>query len=614
MPKREPKIPLHPQPQMTREAWRSLDGSWEFAYDDEARWRHPSEVAFGRRINVPFPPESPASGVNDPSFHPIVWYRRRVKLQPNERTHRLLLHFGAVDYEARVWCNGQLVTEHRGGHTPFTVEITAALVIDAEQEIVVRACDNPHDLAKPRGKQDWQEDPHEIWYPRTTGIWQTVWLEPVPETYITRLRWIPHLDQWTIGLSVLIDGPAKNCELRVRLASLSGELLADDRYTMTHAELSRRIALPDPGIDDYRNRLLWSPENPVLIEADLELWHGGERIDAVHSYTALRSVGTEGCRFMLNGRPYYLRMVLDQGYWPETHLAPPSTDALRRDVELIKTLGFNAVRKHQKLEDPRWLYFCDRLGLLVWGEMPSPYRFTRIAVERLVTEWMEAVQRDASHPCIAAWVPLNESWGVPDLPINPAHRDYVRALYNLTKTLDPDRPVVGNDGWEHVATDFITIHDYAAHPGVLYERYASPESVAKVLERQQPGGRPLTVAGFRVGDMPVILSEFGGIAYVPQGEGGWGYSRAHGEAEFLQAYTELLEAIHECSGLAGFCYTQLTDTFQEKNGLLFADRTPKADPTQIARATRGRRNAFAMDVNPDLPSPEPKRWRKRGGA
>ncbi|MFO0579112.1 MAG: glycoside hydrolase family 2 TIM barrel-domain containing protein [Polyangia bacterium] len=613
MPKREPKIPLHPQPQMTREAWRSLDGAWEFAYDDEARWRNPSEVAFDRRINVPFPPESPASGIGDPSFHAVVWYRRRVKLQPSERTQRLLLHFGAVDYQARVWCNGQLVTEHRGGHTPFTVDLTAALVIDAEQEIVVRACDNPHDLAKPRGKQDWHEQPHEIWYPRTTGIWQTVWLEPVPETYIERLRWTPHLDHWAIGLSVLLDGPGKGCELRVRLASLSGEVLADDRYTMTHAELSRSIALPDPGIDDYRNRLLWSPENPVLIEADLELWQGGERIDAVHSYTALRSVGTEGCRFMLNGRPYYLRMVLDQGYWPETHLAPPSTDALRRDVELVKTLGFNAVRKHQKLEDPRWLYFCDRLGLLVWGEMPSPYRFTRIAVERLVTEWMEAVQRDSSHPCIAAWVPLNESWGVPDLPINPAHRDYVRTLYNLTKTLDPDRPVVGNDGWEHVATDFITIHDYAAHPGVLYERYASPESVAKVLERQQPGGRPLTVAGFRVGDMPVILSEFGGIAYVPQGEGGWGYSRAHGEAEFLQAYSDLLEAIHECSGLAGFCYTQLTDTFQEKNGLLFADRTPKADPAQLARATRGRRNAFAMDVNPDLPSPEPKRWRRRGG-
>ena len=603
--------PIHPRPQLARANWRVLDGVWDFAFDDLGVYEHPSEVMFDRKINVPFPPESEASGIGDRGFHWVVWYRLRVALLPSERAERLLLHFGAVDYKTRVWCNGHRVAEHTGGHTPFYADITGTVGDSDELEVVVRACDDPQDLAKPRGKQDWLEQPHEIWYPRTTGIWQSVWLEPVPPLRINHLRWTPHLENWEIALEVSLEGPLlPGCELRVRLFR-GGDLLASDRYAVTHPELARRIALSDPGIDDYRNHLLWSPENPVLIEAVLELWRGEQRLDLLRSYTALRSVGVQGSRFVLNGRPYYLRMVLDQGYWPDTLLAPPSAAALRRDVELTKELGFNSVRKHQKLEDPRWLYYCDSLGLMVWSEMPSSYRFTITAVERLTAEWTEALSRDYSHPCIVAWVPLNESWGVPDLPINPAHRDYVRTLYHLTKTLDPTRLVVGNDGWEHVATDFITIHDYAAHPGVLYERYATPESVAMVLQRQQPGGRPLTVEGFTVGDHPVILSEFGGIFYSTSGEPGWGYSHASGEEDYLTSYSQILEALHECRGLAGFCYTQLTDTFQERNGILNADRSPKVSLDKIARATRGRRNAFAMDVNPDLPDIDARRWKRR---
>lgn len=595
---------------MARERWRLLDGEWDFAYDDAERYQRPIDVPFDRKIHVPFPPESRASGIGDPGFHAVVWYRLRVTIEPEERQARLLLHFGAVDYSARVWCNDHLVAEHCGGHTPFCADLTDVRGDSSEIELVVRAHDEPRDLAKPRGKQDWLEQPHEIWYPRTTGIWQSVWLEPVPELRIDDLRWTPHLENWEIGIEVSLTGPlTPGYELRVRLHR-GAEILADDCYAVTHAELARRIALSDPGLDDYRNKLLWSPENPVLIDAVVELWHGEQRIDLLSSYTALRSVGTQGSRFMLNGRPYYLRMVLDQGYWPDSLLAAPSAEALRRDVELTKALGFNAVRKHQKLEDPRWLYFCDRLGLMVWAEMPSPYRFTIAAVERLVKEWIQAVHRDYSHPCIVAWVPLNESWGVPDLSTNRVQRDYVRTLYHLTKTLDPTRPVVSNDGWEHVATDFVTIHDYAAHPGVLYERYASPESVAMVLQRLQPGGRPLTVSGFTSGDHPVIVSEFGGIACAPGDVPGWGYSRADSPDELLAAYTQMLEALHECRGLAGFCYTQLTDTFQERNGLLHADRSPKAGIEQIARATRGRRSAFAMDVNPDLPNPPVKRWQR----
>lgn len=611
MPKRSPfprrELPAswiergrHPRPQMQRAAWRALDGAWEFAFDDDTQWRVPAQVRFDRTIQVPYPPEGAASGIGSTGFHPVLWYRRVVELTPAECAQRLLLHFGAVDYQATVWVNGQQVAQHQGGHTPFTADVTESRGGGARLEIVVRASDDPHDLAKPRGKQDWLEQPHEIWYPRTTGIWQTVWLEPVPSPNIRRVAWIPYLDRWEIGCEVQITGPmSSQMALRVVLRA-DDQLLADDRYLLNHRELVRRIGFADPGIEDYRNHLLWAPNHPTLIDADIELWDGDQLIDRVDSYTALRSVGVQGNRFMLNGRPYYLKMVLDQGYWPDTLLAPPDDDALRADVELAIALGFNGVRKHQKLEDPRWYYWCDRLGLLVWAEMPSPYRFTATAVERLVAEWTEGIRRDISHPCIAAWVPLNESWGVPDLPTNPAHRDYVRALYHLTKTLDPSRPVVGNDGWEHVATDIVSIHDYASNPRVLRERYMTPESVGLVLARQQPGGRALMLPGFTAGDQPVVLSEFGGIAFSRDHDAGWGYSRARDVEDLARAYEQLLAALHECRGIAGYCYTQLTDTFQERNGLATMHREPKADVDRIAAGTHGKRKVVAMDVDPEV--------------
>jgi beta-galactosidase/beta-glucuronidase len=233
----------------------------------------------------------------------------------------------------------------------------------------------------------------------------------------------------------------------------------------------RRIALSDPGIDDYRNELLWSPETPTLIQAEIELWGDrGEQLDKVESYTALRSIAVQRDRVLLNGRPYEMRLVLDQGYWPDGGLTAPDDAALRRDVELAKAMGFNGARKHQKLEDPRYLYWADHLGLLVWGEMPSAYRFTKVSVERVTREWLAAIDRDYSHPCVVAWVPFNESWGVPNLPESPRERHYVQGLYHLTKTLDSTRPVIGNDGWESVATDIIGIHDYDSDPTRIARR------------------------------------------------------------------------------------------------------------------------------------------------
>lgn len=591
----------HPRPQMQRDQWRSLDGDWEFAFDDDAKWAEPRHVTFDRKIRVPYPPESEASRIGDQTFHPVCWYRTVIDLPAAERNGRVLIHFGAVDYHAKVWANGQLVAEHYGGHTPFSADITQVVADRARVELVVRANDDPFDLSQPRGKQDWLEQSHEIWYPRTTGIWQTVWLEPVPATSIKNLVWTPFLENWEMGLGVEIAGRLEpNTSVRVRLTH-HDQVLVDDRYGVTHHDVVRRIAFSDPGIDDFRNHLLWSPSHPTLIEAVVELWHGDRRIDAVWSYTALRSVGVQGNRFMLNGRPFFLKMILDQGYWPETLMAPPDAMALRRDVEHTLALGFNGVRKHQKIEDPRWLFYCDLYGLLVWEEMPSPYRFTGAAVARLIAEWTEAIRRDISHPCICAWVPLNESWGVPDLPTNPAHRDYVRTLYHMTKTLDPTRPVVGNDGWEHVATDIVTIHDYASNPAVLRERYATPESVELVLSRQEPGGRAITLAGHTPQAHPVILSEFGGIALIQNdAEHGWGYSRVRSSEELASAYEGMMRVLHACRGLAGFCYTQLTDTFQERNGILTASRHPKFDVARIALATRGKRKQVAMDVDPEV--------------
>ncbi|GGL13902.1 glycoside hydrolase family 2 protein [Deinococcus radiotolerans] len=601
----------HPTPLLERDNWRDLSGPWRFSFDDADAWEHPDEVAFDREIRVPYAPESPRSGIHDQQFHAAVWYSRRIDLTPEERQGRLLLHFGAVDYRATVWVDGHLVATHEGGHTPFTADITRHATRSETVEVVVRAQDNPHDLAKPRGKQDWQREPHSIWYPRTTGIWQTVWLEAVPDTSIGLLTWSSDMDQWQLGLHLHLEGAVTpGLALRVRLWR-DEALLVDDRYALHSLEVHRQIALSDPGIDDFRNELLWSPRHPQLLNACLELMRDTEVVDRVYSYAALRSVQVAGNRFLLNGRPYYLKMVLDQGYWPEGLMT--ATDAeLRRDVELTRQLGFNGVRKHQKIEQPRWLYWCDVMGVLVWEEMPSAYRFTPQAVERLTREWQEVVARDRSHPCIVAWVPLNESWGVPDLPTNPSHRDYVRALYALTKTLDPSRPVIGNDGWEHVATDILTIHDYAYDTAALRQRYGSLDMTRATLSLQQPADRFLTLSGFQPAEQPVMLSEFGGIAYIPDQQVGWGYSQSRSEQDFQNDYADLMAAIYDCHGLSGFCYTQLTDTFQEKNGLLYEDRTPKADLARLASSTQGNRTAREMTVDPLLnPFSTPLQWSTR---
>jgi beta-galactosidase/beta-glucuronidase len=579
----------YPRPLLERPEWRSLNGYWEFAIDADEQWTSPGEPAWNDRILVPFSPETPASGIGNAGFYRACWYRRTFEIPELRKTDRLLLHFGAVDHRATVWVNGNRAVRHEGGYTPFAADITGLLQPGGLQTVVLCAQDDPADLSKPRGKQDWQLHPHSIWYPRTTGIWQTVWLERVPATFLGYVRWTPNVERWELGFEARLEGERRE-GLRLNIKLYGGEtILADDTYAVIAGEVHRRIALSDPGIDDYRNELLWNPSKPTLIQAELKLWgERGELVDEARSYTALRSMGVQGDQFVLNGRPYPLRMVLDQGYWPDTGLTAPDDDAYRRDVELAKAMGFNGVRKHQKIECPRFLYWADVLGLLVWEEMPSAYRFTKNSIERLTREWTDAIARDISHPCIIAWVPCNESWGVPDLPDSSAQRHYVQALYHLTKTLDPTRPVIGNDGWESVATDIIGIHDYDDQPERIARRYMV-EDVPRLFKRERPGGRLLLLEGASQ-DQPIMLTEFGGIALSRDPSGTWGYSRCDSEEDFARKYIELLRVIRALPMLAGFCYTQFTDTYQEANGLLYADRTPKIPLEHIALATRGPRS------------------------
>jgi beta-galactosidase/beta-glucuronidase len=579
----------YPRPQLERAKWLSLDGEWDFALDPEAGWDLPGQPLWNASIRVPFSPETPASGIGHTGFFRACWYRRAFDPPRLDAGERLILHFGAVDYIASVWVNGHFVCDHEGGYTPFSADITEHLRPGGPQTVVVRAEDDPADLSKPRGKQDWQLHPHSIWYPRTSGIWQSVWLEHVPSTYIGEVSWTPNVERWEIGFEARLDGVRRE-GLRLAVHLYAGDtMLADDIYAVVAGEVHRRIALSDPGIDDYRNELLWSPATPNLIYAEIKLLGpGSEVIDCLRSYTALRSIGAQGDKFVLNGRPYQLRLVLDQGYWPEGGLTAPDDDAFRRDVELAKALGFNGVRKHQKIESPRFLYWADVLGLLVWEEMPSAYRFTQLSITRMAREWTAVISRDSSHPCIVAWVPFNESWGVPDLPDSPAQRHYVQALYHLTKTLDPTRPVVGNDGWESVATDIIGIHDYDDQPERIAKRY-TVEDVPRLFKRERPGGRLLMLEA-QAHEQPIMLTEFGGIAFSRQTAGTWGYSRSESEEEFTKRYLHLLRVVRSLPVLAGFCYTQFTDTYQEANGLLYADRTPKIPLEHVALATRGPRS------------------------
>lgn len=570
----------HPRPLMIRDHAVILDGPAGFAFDDDdrgvaERWFERSDV-FDRTIELPFAPESPASGIGDTAPHRVVWYR--IELPAIDVPERLLLHFGAVDRIADVWVDGVHVGRHEGGQTAFSFDITDARDgVEGGGFVVVRAEDDPVDPAIPRGKQDWHAHPHSIWYHRITGIWRSVWLEPVPAVRIESVAWSVDISAARLTGEVTLSRPA-GVTVEVK-ASLDGDPLGRAAADGEGKSITVDVPLPILRNGQALDEVLWTPDHPRLVDLHVTLSVDGRSIDAVASYTGIRSVGVGDRRMLLNDRPFFVRSVLEQGYWPDSHYTPPSAEAIRAEVELILQLGFNSVRIHQKVEDSRFLYWCDRLGLTVWCESASAYAFTPDAIARHTADWVRIVRAHRSYPCVIAWVPFNESWGISHIRTDPRQQAYSRALSDITRALDGTRPVISNDGWEHVDSDIVSLHDYTAVGETMRRRYEAQIDLAG----RGPHGRRLLVADHD-GSLPIMVSEFGGIQYDVQesedGEG-WGYSVEQSAEGFEQRLSDLLSAIHSAPDVAGFCYTQLTDTRQERNGLCDDRRTPKIDVTVL---------------------------------
>lgn len=573
----------YPRPTFVRTQWESLDGLWEFAFDDSdaglAQEWFTGDRKLGQTIQVPFPYQSPLSGIGTTDIHPVVWYAREFVVPDAWLDEDILLNFGAVDYRCRVWVNGREVGRNQGGHVPFAFNIRPYL--HGQVNRIVLRVEDSQDMHQPRGKQSHTGIPHGIDYRCTTGIWQTVWLEPVPRLRIHELQVIPHVESDKVpSLEVKTFLHAPWMDLTVDLeVSYHGSVISTCSDTCPQSVAHQICELPGAP--------LWTPETPHLLDLKIELRHQGQVVDTVHSYTGLRTVTTDKGQIYLNGEPLYLQMVLDQGYWPDGILAAPNDDALRRDVELTKAMGFNGSRKHQKVEDPRWLYWCDRLGLVVWGEMANARDWSQDAEDAFTAEWERAVVRDRNHPCIIAWVPINESWGVPSLQEQPIQVVFVERTVALTRLLDDTRPVIDNDGWEHTDVgDIAAIHDYTGDGKHLYERW-----IQGMPERTWGSGSLAHyVHGASYRGQPVVLSEVGGYLFIPDGKEIADMDRLYTEydthrsnAELEAKYGQLVDWIAQLPDVSGYCYTQLTDVQPEINGLLTEDRVPKV-PVERIRA------------------------------
>jgi len=568
--------PEYPQPQFQREHWLSLNGAWEFEFDDanaglDAAWASGSRK-FSRNITVPYCFESRLSGIGDTAFHPWTWYRRTLALPADWKGQRVLLHFGAVNYWSMVWVNGKLSGSHEGGNTPFTLEVTPLLQPGANV-LTVRAHFPPTDRYIPRGKQYWEPKSKSIFYTRTSGIWQPVWMEPVGASYLDRVK-ITAATDGTVHLEFDIARPQPDLEVTAS-ATFAGAATASATARTSDVRATALLSIHEPK--------LWSPSSPNLYDLTLELRRGGVVLDRVQTYFGIRSVTAERGKVLLNGEPIFLKMVLDQGYWPESNLTPPTDEAIQYDIRMTKEMGFNGARKHQKLEDPRFLYWADHMGFLVSSEMANAYEFDDAYVARFTREWTAAVERDYNHPSIVIWVPINESWGVPNLR-DARQQNHLKSLYTLTHSLDSTRLVVDNDGWEHTdMTDLFAIHDYARTGDLLYERY---KDLGKPAAGVPDNYKASLIPGYHYNGSPVALTEFGGIAFIPPGHDvppeAWGYSGVEKTADAaIERLRGLYNAIARIPGFAGLCYTQLTDVEQEINGLMTYDRKLKFDAQEL---------------------------------
>ena len=552
----------YPRPQFVREGWMNLNGVWQFEIDhgDSGRKRGLVEKEkLDSEILVPFCPESQLSGIGYTDFMRAVWYRRSFALPAEAKGKRVILHFGAVDYLTEVWINGKSVGTHKGGYTSFSFDITDALC-EGENTLVLCAQDDTRSPHQPSGKQSYQYESFGCFYTRTTGIWQTVWLEWVDPCYIKEVYLTPHAKQGTVDVRVVTSSP---CTLKAA-ASYKGVPMGEASAAGDGCAAQLTITLGE--------KHLWNVGEPELYDLKITLEKDGMQTDCLQSYFGLRSVWFDGMKFMINDKPVFQRLVLDQGFYPDGIYTAPTDEALKRDIELSLAMGFNGARLHEKVFEARFLYHADHMGYLCWGEMANWAldHSSDFALADFLNDWIPAVKRDYSAPSIIGWCPFNETW---DYHGRAQVDDVLRMTYRITKAMDPTRPCIDTSGNFHVETDIFDVHDYEQDPEKFasYYQAGTPLLHDRFRERQvyQPG-------------QPVFVSEYGGIWWSDTDKDGWGYGeRVKSREEFLTRYKGLTEPLLGNPDHCGFCYTQLTDVEQEQNGLYTYDRKPKFPPEVI---------------------------------
>lgn len=590
----------YPRPQFVREEWLCLNGEWQFEIDQGDSGIHRGLLArdLKDKITVPFCPESRLSGIECHDYFNAVWYRRQVRIPAEWAGRRTLLHFQAVDYDSTVWVNGVEVGRHRGGFTPFSCDLHGVAAAGDEITIALRARDYGQP-SQPRGKQAREYDPHGVMYVRTTGIWQSVWMEPVPDTALRRPRITPDLANQMIRLEQPLANNAKGLRLRAVVSDADGEIARAE--CSAEFDLSPRLDLPLP---DERLRL-WSVGAPHLYDLEISLLDAdGAVVDRAKSYAGMRGISIDGKAVKINGEAVFQRLVLDQGYYPDGIMTAPSDAALIEDIQLSMAAGFNGARLHQKVFEERFLYHADRLGYIVWGEFgdwgcggkgPLDGEHQRPGPD-YIAQWLECLERDYSHPSIVGWCPLNETWQTLTDHIT-ALDDVTRGLYLATKAMDTTRPALDASGYSHrvIEADVYDSHDYTQDPETFRQRHAGLAEGKPYLNDATDWGLPPRLVGdiqwsLPYRGQPYFVSEFGGVWWNPdvkQDEVSWGYGeRPQDLEEFYDRFEKLCAVLLDDVNMFAYCYTQLTDVYQEQNGIYKFDRSVKFDMERIRAAQR----------------------------
>lgn len=565
--------PEHPKPQFERSNWINLNGTWSFSFDfgrSGIERGFNRATKFDREIVVPFCPESHLSGIGHTDFLQSVWYHRTIEIPVEWRGKRILLHFGGVDSECHAYIDGRHVGGHFGGSSSFYFDITNFVAAGSCSHLVVHASDDTRSTLQGGGKQSLDYHSIGCFYTRTTGIWQTVWLEAVPLCGLSSYEQYCDIDTKQLHIRPTFFEVYQNPTFQVT-ASLKGKVVSEVSMPLGNTGIL--------SLDLSSQFSLWSPEQPTLYDLDLKVFdEDGQLRDHVRSYAGMRKIHVEESTFLLNNEPIYLRFVLDQGYYMDGIWTAPSDDALRRDIELGREAGFNGARLHQKGFEERFHYWADKLGYLTWAEYPSWGLSLKSdkAARNMLQEWRELLLRDRNHPSIIGWTPLNETWDVSD---KHRHRRLHVDAYEVTKSLDPVRPINGASGGCQVVTDIYTVHNYEQDPSKL----------RRMLERQEDGSVYQTLGDKETtySGQPYVVDEFGGIKWIPAQEfqyasDSWGYGVPPRSLE--EVYERLegqVDAILSLDHIAGYCYTQLTDVEQEQNGIYNYDRSHKFDMARV---------------------------------